>query len=225
MGPALSPATTPMARRSAWSAGVLTGHRPSVRRRCRHETAVWRRPARTPALHGAAQAGEDAGAPWGRRSHRQPPPWRAALYGAPVSSPPTVQRHGRTVGTSLPRGAGRRGRRRSMGPALSPATTPMARRLYGAPVSSPATVRRYGAAVGTRLRCGAGRRGRRRSIPARERAEAGQVQQAAGGSSSPAAAPVGRRTMFVMRAASPFLTYHSQSAPSGSLTQVSVFSA
>ncbi len=72
------PALHSSGRARAWSAGVLTGHRrrrastvglpasgPSVRPRCRYETAQ--------GTGGAAQAGEDAGAPWGRRCGHELP--------------------------------------------------------------------------------------------------------------------------------------------------------
>ena len=151
---------------------------------------VWRRPARTPALHGAdgaAEAGEDAGAPWGgrcgagRRGRRRsmgPTVWRRpartpALHGADGAA-----EAGEDAGAPWGRwcGAGRRGRRRSMGPTVwrRPARTPalpVISTVRRRPARTPALHGADGAAQAGEDAgapwgrwCGAGRRGRRRSM-------------------------------------------------------------
>ncbi len=238
-----------------WSAGVLTGQRRrrgwtvgfpargrSGRRCVGQEAAEWGRPARTPALHGAAldglavdtsrggvlerrcphrpaaqagmdgrssgarsvvtsarwaggcgaaQAGEDAGAPWCRGSMVR----RSIRLGAEFWSEGvlTGQRHrrGRTVGFPAPGRSARRRVGQEAAERRRPARTPALHgagarwfggryvegRSSGAPVSPPASgtggdgrwafrraVGRDVGALGRRLRSGAGRRGRRRSM-------------------------------------------------------------
>ena len=113
---------------------------------------------------GDAQAGGDAGAPWGRRSVRQ---------GAPVLErrcphrPRSVGTAARSAGDCVRErgcGAGRRGRRRSMGPALRRQGAPvLERRCPHRPRSVGTAARSAGDCVRERG-CGAGRRGRRRSM-------------------------------------------------------------
>ncbi len=107
-----------------------------------------RRPARTPALHGAdapyvrPRQSWSAGVLTGHRTPGAPASSPATAPGGhgPSASRPTVHRHGGAAGTrprcggaagTRPRcGAGRRGRRRSMGPALHGAGAPWGRRSH-----------------------------------------------------------------------------------------------
>ncbi len=127
---------------------------------------VRRRPARTPALHGA-------GAPWGRRCVRQgasvlerrcphrPAPQAGMLRGPPRPRSIGTRRRCRHKIRMRGRGcgAGRRGRRRSMGPALhtsggdcsgAPVSSPASAAGGHAPWASPPTLHRYAAPLSTR---------------------------------------------------------------------------
>ncbi len=166
----MSPPATAAAGHGPWPS------RPTVRRygaavgtRLPKGPTARRRPARTPALHGTgapdvrARQSRSAGVPTGhlpmlRRHPRRPPPMerrrprRPSPQAGMVRGPPgprfvgTVARSARNGPRERRCAAGRRGRRRSRGPALQtsgrasprapvspPATSP------GAPASSPAT--------------------------------------------------------------------------------------
>ena len=220
------PPGPPSLSTAARSAGdCLRGRRSGVGRRGRRRSRVRRRPARTPALHGAAAL---TGHHRERRCPHRPPPQAGMVRGPP--GPPSLSTAARSTGDCLRGrrcGVGRRGRRRSRAAqAGEDAGAPWGRRSHrsppGAPVSSPATaegghgpwasrptVAQHGGAVNRRLpegpkvrprpartpalQGGAGRRGRRRSMVRRRPASTPALQGAAQAGED-AGAPGGRRS-------------------------------